>query len=131
MANGVVYVGSADGSLYAFNAATGRRIWSAAAGNLIESSPAVADGVVYVGCESIPSSPAVANGVVYVGSYGNAIYSSLAVANGFVYVGSGTGDGSLYCFGLPPASAAAQAAQPPARPEPATLKPDLTLLQQP
>ena len=113
MANGVVYVRSYDGKLCAFNATTGQTIWRAATG------------------ESIPSSPAVANGVVYVGSYGNAIYSSLAVANGFVYVGSGTGDGSLYCFGLPPASAAAQAAQPPARPEPATLKPDLTLLQQP
>ena len=56
----------------------------------------------------IPSSPAVANGVVYMGSY----------------------DNKLYAFGLPPASAAALAAEPPVRRDPATLKPDLTVLPQ-
>jgi hypothetical protein len=57
---------------------------------------------------------------------GLGIFSSPAVANGVVYVGSD----KLYAFGLPPASAAALAAQPPVRPDPATLKPDLTLLPQ-
>src|ERR1017187_636079 len=47
------------------------------------------------------------------------VASSPAVANGVVYVGSV--DGSLHAFSLPPA-------EPPARPNPATLKPDLTLL---
>src|SRR5437899_11176442 len=53
VANGVVYVGSTDGNLYAFQAATGQKIWSApagaATGNWVASSPAVANGVVYVG----------------------------------------------------------------------------------
>jgi outer membrane protein assembly factor BamB len=49
VANGVVYVGSVDNSLYAFNAATGQLIWSATTGAQILSSPSVANGVVYVG----------------------------------------------------------------------------------
>ena len=51
MANGVVYVGSADDNLYAFSATTGAQLWSAATGSSIVSSPAVANGVVYVGSD--------------------------------------------------------------------------------
>src|SRR5439155_1674875 len=87
VANGVVYVGSGDKELYAFDAGTGSLIWNVATGGSISSSPAVANGVVYVGSEdnklyafdagtgslmwsaitgsSITSSPAIANGVVY------------------------------------------------------------------
>ena len=50
VANGVVYVGSDDGNVYALNAATGAKLWSYATGKL-ESSPAVANGVVYVGTD--------------------------------------------------------------------------------
>jgi outer membrane protein assembly factor BamB len=176
VANGVVYIGSADGNLYAFSAAgttncsgtpkTCKSLWTAAAGRSVVSSPAVANGVVYVGstnggppdnklyafsaagttnCSGTPkvctplwtgatptgadfgqSSPAVANGVVYVGSQdyrlyafsaaastncsgtpktctplwtgatGSDIYASPAVANGVVYIGSN--DGKLYAF---------------------------------
>ncbi len=170
VANGVVYVGSYDGKLYAFSAGgtTGcsgtpkacKPLWAGATGSEIDSSPAVAYGVVYVGsddgklyafsaggttgCSGTPkackplwagatsntaavsSSPAVANGVVYVGSddgdlyafsaggatgcsgtpkackplwsgaTGGQVYSSPAVANGVVYVGSY--DGKLYAF---------------------------------
>jgi outer membrane protein assembly factor BamB len=49
VANGVVYVGSYDGNVYALNASTGSKLWSFATGNLVDSSPAVANGVVYVG----------------------------------------------------------------------------------
>lgn len=49
VANGVVYIGSDDGKLYAFDARTGMRRWTALTGKGIFSSPAVADGVVYVG----------------------------------------------------------------------------------
>jgi outer membrane protein assembly factor BamB len=168
--NGVVYVGSLNGKLYAFSAAgtTGcsgtpkacKPLWTGATGSEIDSSPAAAYGVVYVGsndgklyafsaagttgCSGTPttckplwtgatsstaaigSSPAVANGVVYVGSddnklyafsaagttgcsgtpkackplwtaaTGGYVYSSPAVANGVVYVGSY--DGKLYAF---------------------------------
>jgi outer membrane protein assembly factor BamB len=49
VANGVVYVGSTDGNVYALNAKTGAKLWSGSTGNAVFSSPAVANGVVYVG----------------------------------------------------------------------------------
>jgi outer membrane protein assembly factor BamB len=90
--NGVVYIGSQDGNLYALDASNGLQLWSAPVGASF-SSPAVANGVVYVGGEDaavfainaatgavewstqtvgdyVDSSPAVANGVVYVGTEG-------------------------------------------------------------
>ena len=39
IANGVVYIGSDDHNLYAFNAATGALLWSYTTGNFIESPP--------------------------------------------------------------------------------------------
>jgi len=47
VAGGVVYFGSADGSLYAVNAASGKQRWRFDAHGQVNSSPAVADGVVY------------------------------------------------------------------------------------
>ena len=49
VANGVVYVGSNDGNVYALNASTGAMLWSYTTGGGVYSSPAVANGVVYVG----------------------------------------------------------------------------------
>ena len=59
MANGVVYVGSDDFNLYAFDA-VGRQgcsglprvctpLWMTTTGNTVVSSPAVANGTVYFG----------------------------------------------------------------------------------
>jgi outer membrane protein assembly factor BamB len=48
IANGILYVGSEDGKLYALDAATGEKQWEIATGGLITSSPAVVDSVVYV-----------------------------------------------------------------------------------
>ena len=45
----MVYVGSWDHNVYALNASTGALLWSFVTGNLVGSSPAVADGVVYFG----------------------------------------------------------------------------------
>ena len=42
VANGVVYVGSEDGLVYALNAATGTELWSFTTGQIVLSSPAVA-----------------------------------------------------------------------------------------
>jgi outer membrane protein assembly factor BamB len=111
-ANGVVYVGSADGKLYAFptNCSTGAGtcapLWTASTGGAIDSSPAAAGNSVYVGS---------ADGKVYAfavgcatggascsptwtGTTGAAIHSSPAVDNGVVYVGSN--DGKLYAFAV-------------------------------
>jgi eukaryotic-like serine/threonine-protein kinase len=103
VANGIMYVGSMDHGLYAFDANC--RIactppWAYPTGGGILSSPAVANGMVYVGsgddrfyafdarCRSacqplwsyltgsgIGSSPTVANGMVYVGSNDHRFYA--------------------------------------------------------
>jgi outer membrane protein assembly factor BamB len=186
VAKGVAYVGSQEnnvsGKLYAFDAAgntncsgtlkTCRPLWTATTVGQVNSSPAVANGVVYVGSNSgsggalyafdaagntnctsttcaplwtyithagVDSSPAVVNGVVYVGSDngvlfafdaagntncsgtpktcsplwtaavfgGNPVFSSPAVANGKVYVGAANqlyafdAAGNINCSGTP------------------------------
>ena len=95
--DGVVYVGSDDGSVHAVDAATGKKIWSYPTGGSVDSSPAVFDGIVYVGSNDgnlyainaydgtklwsfhtadwIQSSPVVSNGIVYVGSDDHNIYA--------------------------------------------------------
>ncbi len=98
--NGVVYVGSEDGELYAFDVATHKRFWPPTfTGGAIYSSPAIAKGVVYVGSANhklyafnastgqpfwqapaitggeIKSSPVIAKGVVYIGSYDSHLYA--------------------------------------------------------
>src|SRR5204862_1295410 len=47
IANGVVYVGSGDGFLYALDLATGARRWRYDAGSPVSSSPAVGGGLVF------------------------------------------------------------------------------------
>jgi outer membrane protein assembly factor BamB len=49
VANGIVYVGSNDEKLYAFDAGTGAVKWSATTDGAIASSPVVSNGTVYVG----------------------------------------------------------------------------------
>jgi len=51
VANGLVYIGSGDSKLYAFEATTGQLRWLASTEGYIFSSPAVANGMVYVGSE--------------------------------------------------------------------------------
>ncbi len=109
VANGVVYVGSDDGKLHAFDTA-GKSLWTASIGNCVRSSPAVANGVVYVGSD---------DGMLYAfnaagcgGSTscsqiqtfhtGGHVFSSPVVVNGVVYVGSA--DKNLYAFYLPTTS---------------------------
>jgi outer membrane protein assembly factor BamB len=121
VANGVVYVGSEDGKLYAFSADGTTRcfltpkvcfpLWTGATGGIIGvSSPAVANGVVYVGSFDKKLYAFSAGGTtgcsgpvtdrtcspLWTGTTGALIDSSPAVANGVVYVGSG--DGKLYAF---------------------------------
>ena len=73
------------------NAST--KLWNYPAGAAVISSPAVANGVVYIGSRDnsnvyalnaktgtklwsyVSSSPAVANGVVYLGSYDGKVYA--------------------------------------------------------
>jgi len=49
VANGVVYIGSQDGKLYALDAETGTVLWTYMTGLPIDSSPTVTNGMLYVG----------------------------------------------------------------------------------
>ena len=114
--NGVVYIGSqtsADlnfGKLNAFSAAgCGKAVceplWQGAAGKnaILESSPTVADGLVYIGafdgrlyafnahgCNRALCQP------TWIGTTGGTIESTPTVSNGVAYIGSD--DGFLYAF---------------------------------
>jgi outer membrane protein assembly factor BamB len=116
VANGIVYIGSDDGNLYALNASNGDKIWNYTTsfqqtyltGNQVTSSPAVSQGIVYVGSVggniyafnattgdkiwSYYTGPS----VNYGGGYWHGVQASPAVANGVVYVGSV--DGNMYAL---------------------------------
>jgi outer membrane protein assembly factor BamB len=89
VANGVVYVGSDDGNVYALDAKTGANLWSFATGGGA-SSPAVVDGVVYVGSDddNLYALDAATGNELWSFATGSYVESSPAVANGIVYVGS-------------------------------------------
>jgi len=91
VADGVLYVGSYDGRLYAISIDSGEVLWRYRTGERIDGSPAVANGTVFFGSHDrnvyaldaetgeerwiygthgiVRSSPTVADGVVYVGSH--------------------------------------------------------------
>jgi outer membrane protein assembly factor BamB len=110
--NGVVYVGSNDGNLYAyavgcaFGGGSCAPIWTGATGAAIGSVPAVANGVVYVGSADTKLyafSVGCASGggtctPIWTGSTGGGISSSPTVSNGVVYVGSN--DAKVYAFAV-------------------------------
>lgn len=93
VAKGVVYFGD-GGNLYALNARTGTRLWSYALEVFTTASPAVADGVVYVGSITDSNVYALdANTGTKLWSYavgGYGVESSPTVANGVVYIGGGS-----------------------------------------
>ncbi len=96
--NRVVYVGSFDTYLYAFNAQTGQQLWRAPTDGPIYSSPAVAGNMVYVGSAggNLYAFNAQTGKQLWVGFILNSANSSPTVAAGKVYVGSA--DGNLYAF---------------------------------
>lgn len=103
--NGIVYVGSEDGSLYALDAASGRKQWSyrteSSLGGFLKSSPAVVKGVVYVGSfdYSLYALDAASGRKQWSYQTGYYVASSPTVVKGVVYVGSD--DHSLYALALP------------------------------
>jgi serine/threonine protein kinase len=114
VANGMVYIGSFDHNVYAFDASTGRIVWMTPTKDTIYSSPAVANSVVYIGSADnkvyalnassghvlwtfqtggvVGSSPTVVNGVVYIGSADNKVYA-LNASSGHVLWTFTTGGG--------------------------------------
>jgi outer membrane protein assembly factor BamB len=103
--DGVIFIGSSDNSVYAFNASNGIELWHCILGSsffLILGSPVVSNGVVFIGSMdsyvyainatagvqlwyydtgSIDSTPKVANGVVYINNEAGD-YFALNATNG-------------------------------------------------
>jgi outer membrane protein assembly factor BamB len=122
VAGGVVYVGSADGKLYAFDAAgvsgcsgtptTCLPLWTTSIVGIHQSSPAVANGLVYIGLSNGQVDAFDANGATNCSGTPKtciALWSSAAagalvdsgpvVVNGHVYFGSN--GGGFFADGLP------------------------------
>lgn len=89
VSNGLVFVGSDGGKVYALNSSTGALVWSYTTASAVRSSVAFAGGVVFFGSGSRVYAVNATTGVP-MWSYltGNTIESSPAVANGMVFVGS-------------------------------------------
>jgi hypothetical protein len=83
------------------NAVSGGLIWSYTTSGNVFSSPAVADGKVFVGSydNKLYCLNAVSGELIWSYTTGNYVTSSPVVVDGRVYVGSR--DNSIYCFGLP------------------------------
>ncbi len=102
VADGCVFVGSKDGSIYCLNASSGQKVWIWSTGDEVICSPAVADGRVFVGSDDgwfycLNSSTGTPLWIEWIGW--NQMWtprSSPAVWGGCVYVGSGNHD--FFCF---------------------------------
>ncbi len=113
VANGLVYVASNyQGTLYALNASTGSKVWSYSVGafNPALSSPAVANGVVYIG--ALNGQPGqvyalnAANGLLLWSHVtNNQVRSGLTVVNGVLYVHTGAGYEEVLAFAVGAGSA--------------------------
>ncbi len=102
MTHGVAYDGSeATGKVYALNAKTGAVKWIYPTGTSVRASPAVANGVVYIGSRNnnLYALNAQTGALLWSYATGGEVESSPVVTNGMVYVGSD--DGKVYGFGLP------------------------------
>ena len=101
VANGVVYIGSRDGNVYALKAGTYGKLWSYTTGGSVYASPAVANGIVYIGSFDGNLYALNARTGALLWSYatgGGAFNSPPAVANGVVYIGSGKIHGRWSCI---------------------------------
>jgi PGF-CTERM protein len=98
-----VSVENNDHNVYALNASTGTKLWNFTTGSGVPSSPAVANGVIYVGSydKNVYALNATTGAKIWNFTTGGHVDSSPAVANGVVYVGSGTVDVVYWGCGTP------------------------------
>ena len=86
-----------DGNVYALNAHTGAKLWTYSTGDTVDSSPAVADGVVFLArdaahvCAESPHRQA-----AWSRSMAVDVFSEPTLADGIVYIGAA--DGKLYAL---------------------------------
>jgi glucose dehydrogenase len=101
----VVFSPSFYKNVYAIDALSGKQKWAFPTNDKIESSPTLADDIVYIGSndDHIYAIDAQSGKRKWTFHTDQWVASSPVVANNVVYVGSW--DGNLYAFGLPtPAS---------------------------
>jgi hypothetical protein len=92
-------LGADSRNVYCLNALNGSEIWSYPTDGQVSSSPAVADGKVYIGSDDkkVYCIDAEAGEEIWTYQTGDKIHSSPAIAKGKVYIGSN--DNKVYCFG--------------------------------
>jgi outer membrane protein assembly factor BamB len=90
--NGIVYVGSEDGSFYAVDAETGSKKWSYETGTPVLSSAAVVDGTVFFSSGSHTYALDAETGALKWKAYAGKrnVYAAPAVAYGVVFSGGGS-----------------------------------------
>ena len=101
-----MYIGSntfdtpQSGTLWALNAQTGTEIWHYGTASGETSSPAVANGVVYIGSDgySVSALKASTGSLLWTYQTGNYVDGSPSVVNGRVFVAAE--DHKIYSFGL-------------------------------
>jgi hypothetical protein len=91
--NGIIYVSSQSGNLYALDAVSGHEKWSyhlTSEGTSNPSSPTVTNGIVYVSplTGKLYALDAVTGSEKWSYQIGDAVYSSPTVVNGILYIGS-------------------------------------------
>ena len=96
--NGVIYQ-TANKTLYALDATTGNELWNFTSAVQIQSCPAIADGVVYIGGNDgiLYALEASSGEQVWQYTIGYPIVASASVANGVIYIGAR--NGTLYAIG--------------------------------
>ena len=105
VANGVLYFpgGDACGTVYAFNPTTGAVLWQSTvvSDEQIISTPAIADGILYVGVlnnYTLYALDTSTGAVLWTYATGGYVGSSPAVANGVVYFESWNDDHNVYAL---------------------------------
>ena len=87
----IVYIGSADGNVYALDAQTGEKRWAFRTGAEVYSSPAVANGLVFVGSRDgrIYALDAETGAAKWTHQVGRPVRASGVVVDSVLYIGSG------------------------------------------
>lgn len=98
--DGVLYIGDQGGSVSAFRASTGDRLWKTALRSAVNTSPAVASGLVVVGdaAGDVVALDVSDGQVRWTFRTGGELRSSALIVGDVVYVGSA--DGNLYALEL-------------------------------
>ncbi len=98
VSGGTVYACTLAGRVFAIDEATGEQQWEASPGGVLVASPAVADGLLIIGGDTLAALD-LSNGVtVWDRTLGGYVRSSPAASNGFVYAGDYAG--RVYSFKL-------------------------------